>query len=275
MSVDLTDALMTSRAPSASDSALLSVRALGVRFGGIVALDALSFDIHPGEICGLIGPNGAGKTTVFNCISRLCGYETGDILLEGRSMAGLRSHDLARRGVARTFQSPATFGTMSVLDNVMTGAHVRGSTGFLARALRRPSAAAEERHLRAAAAAIIDELDLGDVQDRTLGKLPEATQKRVDLARALASRPRLLLLDEPGAGSSPEELDQLAGFLRQVRDRFQMTILLVEHRMDLVMTLCDRIVVLDLGRKIADDLPARVRDNAAVVEAYLGDAIDA
>jgi branched-chain amino acid transport system ATP-binding protein len=251
---------------------LLRVQDVGVRFGGIVALDGVSFEVMPGEIVGLIGPNGAGKTTLFNCLSRLYPCERGEIDFAGRPLARLPRHRVAALGIGRTFQNLALFRSMSVLDNVMVGSHCRTRGGFFANALRLPLVRREEAQAREKARELVRLLGLEAQAARPVADLPFGTQKRVELARALASEPKLLLLDEPASGLNHEEVGELGALIRRIRDRLALTVLLVEHHMSLVMSISDRVLALNFGRKIAEGSPAEVRVHPEVVKAYLGAA---
>ena len=249
---------------------LLRVHDVHVRFGGIVALDGVSFGVAPGRIVGLIGPNGAGKTTLFNCVSRLYECDSGEIAFGGASLLAVPRHRVAGLGIGRTFQNLALFRSMSVLDNVMVGHHSRTGGGFLANALRLPLASREDRDARDKALSLIAVLGLEAHAAKPVSDLSFGTQKRVELARALAAEPALLLLDEPASGLNHEEVEQLGDLVRELRGRFGLTVLLVEHHMGLVMRISDRVVALNFGRVIAEGSPDEVQRHPDVVSAYLG-----
>jgi branched-chain amino acid transport system ATP-binding protein len=250
--------------------ALLEIADVTMRFGGIVALEAVTFSVRKGRIVGLIGPNGAGKTTLFNCLSRLYRQMRGDIRLNGQSLGRCAPSDIAALGVGRTFQAPTLFTSMSVLDNVKVGAHARGHNGPLADALTLPTSRREERELDETSRAMLAFVGLETIASRAAASLSLGARKRVELARALAAQPTLLLLDEPAGGLNHEEVAELSTLIRSIRDQLGITILLVEHHMGMVMGLSDQVVVLNFGRVIADGPPDEVRGNLAVTEAYLG-----
>jgi branched-chain amino acid transport system ATP-binding protein len=259
---------------AASESGLLEVRGLIKRFGGVTAVNALDMTVRSGDVHALIGPNGSGKTTTLNIISALYRSDGGSISFDGEELSGRPAHAIARLGVARTFQNIRLFGDLSVLENVMIGRHVRTRVGFVGALIPGGATAREERETRDRARELLDFVGLGDVAAASARSLPYGDQRRVEIARALAGEPRLLLLDEPAAGMNPAETDALVALLRRIRDDGS-TLLLIEHDMNLVMSISDRITVLNFGQHIAEGPPAEIARNADVITAYLGGTLDA
>jgi branched-chain amino acid transport system ATP-binding protein len=251
---------------------LLSIRHLSVHFGGVNALDNLSFDIPSGSICSLIGPNGAGKTTCFNCITGFYKPDSGEILFEGENLAGLPSHKIAQKGIGRTYQNIRTYSQLTVLENILAGQHIMMKTNLFDAAFHTRRYITESKEALEKARQIQEMVGLAGIGDQLARNLPYGAQRRLEIGRAIASNPRLVLLDEPSAGMNPTETRDLANLIRKLRDSLALTVLIIEHDMSLIMSISEQVTVLDFGQKISEGKPAEVQRDSRVINAYLGNS---
>lgn len=250
--------------------ALLHADNITMRFGGLTAVDSFDIEIEPKEIVGLIGPNGAGKTTVFNMITGIYTPTENNIYFNDEDITGLKPDKIAKKGIARTFQNIRLLENLSVLDNVMIGTHLRLKSGLFSAILRLPGYIKEENYLYEKSMKLLERVDLKEYAHEKAGSLPYGQQRKLEIARALATDPKLLLLDEPAAGMNPQESKELVEFIRKIRDEFEVTVFLIEHDMKVVMEICERILVLDYGKTIAEGQPEEIKNNPEVIKAYLG-----